>query len=86
MISSAQCDQIRRFLQVLGNKLSHKRSPNILVIFWAISNYVIIVATFWTLRGDFRQLFIPSSGHTGHTYASHLFVVNSLKNLEPPIS
>ena len=38
-----QCDQIGQFLQVLGNKLSHKSSPNILVIFWTISNNVTIM-------------------------------------------
>ena len=38
-----QCDQIGRFLQVLGNKLYYKRSPNILVTFWAISNNVTIM-------------------------------------------
>ena len=40
---ASQCDQIGWFLQVLGNKLSHKSSPNILVTFWAISNNVTIM-------------------------------------------
>ena len=37
------CDQIGRFLQVLGTKVSHESSPNILVTFWAISNNVTIM-------------------------------------------
>ena len=41
--AAVQCDQIGRFLQVLGNKLSHKSCPNILVIFGAISNNVTIM-------------------------------------------
>ena len=32
-----QCDQIGRFLKVLTNKFLHKRSPNILGLFWAIN-------------------------------------------------
>ena len=42
-LSLAQCDEIGRFLQILGNKLSHKSSPNILVSFWAISNNVTVM-------------------------------------------
>ena len=37
-----QCDHIGRFLQVISNKLSHKRSPNIWITFWAISNVTIM--------------------------------------------
>ena len=62
-----QCDQIGRFLQVLGNKLSHKSFQNIFVSFWAISNNVTVRKSVWLLlgniRGEVRQLFIPSSGH-----------------------
>ena len=35
--------QIGRFLQVLGDILSHKSSPTILVPFWAITNNITIV-------------------------------------------
>ena len=42
-VSLDQCDQIGRFLQVLGNKLSHKSRPNMMVTFWAISNNVTIM-------------------------------------------
>ena len=60
-----QCDQIGRFLQVLGNKLYYKRSPNILVTFWAISNNVtIMLKVCGQLFGEIRQLFIPSTGLT----------------------
>ena len=65
--SANQCDQIGRFLQVLGNKLSHKSFQNIFVSFWAISNNVTVRKSVWLLlgniRGEVRQLFIPSSGH-----------------------
>ena len=37
-----QCDQIGRFLQIIGNKLSHKSSPNMMVPFWAIYDYDIM--------------------------------------------
>ena len=63
----AQCDQIGRFLQVIGNKESHKSKPNILVTFWAIS-FKKCVATFWAILGKIRQLFILSSGHTDRAY------------------
>ena len=43
LVHYLQSDQIWRFIQVFGNKLSHKSSPNILVTFWAISNNVTIV-------------------------------------------
>ena len=33
-----QCDQIGRFLKLLGNKCSYKSSPNIVVIVWPILN------------------------------------------------
>ena len=46
-----QCDQFRWFLQILGNKLSHKSCPNILVIFGLFLIITIsfkkCVATFW---------------------------------------
>ena len=32
-VIGVQCDQIGRFLQVLGNNLSHKSSPNMLATF-----------------------------------------------------
>ena len=38
-----QCDQIGRFLQVRGNKLSHKSSPKLLWTFGAISNNITIM-------------------------------------------
>ena len=43
LVAGGQCDQIGRFLQVLGNKLYHKNSPNILMTFWAISNNATIM-------------------------------------------
>ena len=51
-----RCEQIGRFLQVLGNKLSHKSSSNILVTFWTIPKNVTLlckkcVATFWANFG-----------------------------------
>ena len=50
-----QCDQIGRFLQVLGNKLSHKSSQNILVTFWLFLIMSLLckkcVATFWAIFG-----------------------------------
>ena len=46
-----QCDQFRWFLQILGNKLSHKSCPNILVIFGLFLiisiSFKKCVATFW---------------------------------------
>ena len=69
LVHYLQSDQIWRFLQVFGNKLSHKRSPNNLVTFWAICYNVTIVckkcvATFGQFLEGIRQLFVPSSGHT----------------------
>ena len=43
LLRCEQCDQIGQFLQVPGNKLSHKSSPSILVAFWDISNNVTIL-------------------------------------------
>ena len=64
--SANQCDQIGRFLQVLGNKLSHKVA---LIIWWFLGYFLKCkkcVATFWAIFGKgIRQLFVPSSGHTG---------------------
>ena len=55
--SQVQCDQIGRFMEVLGNKLSRKSSPNNLVTFWAISIMSLwckwCVATFWGKLGNF---------------------------------
>ena len=66
---SEQCDQIGRFLQVLGNKLPQKSSLNILVPFRAIHNNVTVMvkvcvyflANFWE---KLRNFFISSCGHT----------------------
>ena len=32
-----QCEQIGRFLKILGKKLSYKSSPNIIFMFWLLS-------------------------------------------------
>ena len=42
-VSHVQCDQIGRFLQVLGYKLSQKSSPKMWVTFWATSKNVTIM-------------------------------------------
>ena len=67
--SSRQSDQIGRFLQVLGNNLSHQSSPEILVTFGLFLIMSLLfkkcVATFGAIFGGIRQLIIPSCGHTG---------------------
>ena len=53
--SRIQCDQIGRILQVLGNKLSHQSSPNILVPFGLFLIMSLLckkcVATIWAILG-----------------------------------
>ena len=48
-----QCDQIGRFLQVLGNKLSHKSSPNKLVTFGLFLIMLLLWKSVWKLFGQF---------------------------------
>ena len=51
----AQCDQIGRFFELLGNKISYKSSPKILVTFGLFKimqlSCKMICATFWALLG-----------------------------------
>ena len=54
-----QCDQIGLFLQVLGNILSHKSSPNEFMKY-NVKNVWLLFGHFW---GEIRQLFIQPSGH-----------------------
>ena len=64
-----QCDQIGRFLQVLGEKFSHKSSPNVQKLFGRIWKHQFLskncrghfLGHFW----NFCLLFISASGHTG---------------------
>ena len=66
-----QCDQIGRFLQVLGNKMSQKSSPNILVTFRAISYNVTIM---YKVRGYFLGNF---GGKLGNFIFHHLVTLLS---------
>ena len=63
-----QCDQIGRFLQVLGNKFSHKSTSDILVIFWAISNNVKIM---YNVCGNFLGTFGRKLGNFYSIIWSH---------------
>ena len=60
-----QCDQIGRFLKVLGDKICNKSSPNYYQLFGLFEkphSYVkTAVATSWVTFGLF---FTPTSGHT----------------------
>ena len=60
-----QCDQIGRFLTVLGNKTSINRSPNdlqFLGYFDKPHSHVNTASA--TFRATFWKLFTPTSGHT----------------------
>ena len=60
-----QCDQIGRFLKVLGTKLYFKSSPKTCVTFWGITIWKnccsINLGIFWKHLGN---IFTPISGHT----------------------
>ena len=64
-----QCDQIRQFLKVLGNKKSSKKKPKWLAIFWLLRKTALFCkkcsvttfgATFWKKWITIN----PTSGHT----------------------
>ena len=44
-----QCEQIGRFLKILGKKLSYKSSPNIICFGYCPSNIVLLANLFWLL-------------------------------------
>ena len=60
-LAGNQCDQIGRFLQVPRIKLSHIRSTNIVVTFWAISKNVIfknkMCINFYEILGGYYGTF-----------------------------
>ena len=64
-----QCDQIGRFLKVLGNKVPCKSSHNILQQFWAIVKMALFTLNwcgylFGQLLEKMGLLFTSTSGHT----------------------
>ena len=68
--SRDQCDQIGRFMKVLGNKFAHKSSPKILSTFELYWKRIskcknccgIYLGNFWKHLG---YIFTPISGHSG---------------------
>ena len=73
-----QCDKIGPFLQLLGNKLSHKSSPNILLIFGLFLIMSLLckkcVATFWAVLG----------GKLGNFLFQHLVTLISTQHTHLP--
>ena len=63
-----QCDQIGRYLKVLGDKISNKSSPNDWQLFGQFENLslvqILLVLLFGQLLETFGVLFTPTSGHT----------------------
>ena len=88
-VSGGQCDQIGRFLKVLGDKFWCKSSPNIWrlsELFWKGFHFTYKLR--WLLFGQVLKkiwlLFMPSCD-TGSQY--HLFsIILSLKNIFSPRS
>ena len=81
------CDQIGRFLKVLGNKFAYKSSPKhywFFELFWKWSLYVITAVAF--IRAIFENIcttiFTPISGHT----ASYVITPKSPALKGPPVS
>ena len=64
ILTGQQCDQIGRFFELLGNKISYKSSPKILVTFGLFKIMQNDLCYFLGNIGKIGQLFIPSSGHT----------------------
>ena len=59
----ANVTKLDDFYKFLAAKLSHKRHFGLFLIMSLLC--VKCVTTFWAILGEIRQLFIPSSGHTG---------------------
>ena len=85
LLGKEQCDQIGRFLQVLGSKLCHKI---VQICWWLFGLFLILsllfkkfAATFWAIFGKIRQLFIPSSGHTGKELQIQLYITVTALNV-----
>ena len=65
-IRCCQCDQIGRFLKALGYEFCYKYSKCMTTFQATIKTFKKTrVAPFWAMNGNFCQLFIPKSGHTG---------------------
>ena len=59
------------FLEII-DKYFFQKLPKCLVVFWALLKHHFLiqtaVATFWYRLTKFGLLFIPTSGHTGHSH------------------
>ena len=65
-VCGTQCDQIGRFFKLLG-KVAQKFCYLFGLFFIIQLSCKKYLATFWAISVKIGQLFITSSGHTGHS-------------------